>query len=126
MGTTTRPVKWLKGLALGRIRARADPLHCEVMPEPRNWDSPDAATAARTELGRSRWVRQLFYLLGRRSETHTGMLLQLRKQFNGDVFATGMEKFSCCQINEDATDLAREATVQDCVRARRTKRTMQL
>jgi len=43
------------------------------------------------------------------------MLLQLRKQFNGDLFVTEMEKFSCCEINEDATDLAREATVQDCV-----------
>src|SRR5258706_461145 len=87
-GTTARLEKWWKGLGVGRSRARADPLHCEVMPGPRNWDSPDAATAAPTEADRSRWVRQPFYLLGRRSETHSEMLLQVHQVFNGDVFAT--------------------------------------
>ena len=65
------------------------------MPEPRNWYSPDAATAARTEPKRSRWVRQPFYRLAGRSETHAEMLLQVCEQFNADVLATELNNSSC-------------------------------
>src|SRR5260221_450939 len=84
-GTTARPVRCLKGLAVGRSRARADPLHCEVMPRLCCQGNLNAAAAARTEPKRSRWVRQPFYWLGRRPGTHTEMLLHVRELFNGNV-----------------------------------------